>query len=230
MNIVLYLSFLVTGIMSVQAPAISNPAPIALLFLVIMLYPLILDLHQQPNKKALLAIPLIGIFGLLFELFAIQTGWPYGEFQYSELLGGKIKDLVPWTVFLAWPPIIILSALYANQRSRASIMGKFLIALALVIAFDAVLDPAAVAIDFWSWENHGAYYGIPLSNYLGWLISGSVGLILAFWLLSNITLSKRSLLSATMILGFWTGICIATGLIIPALIAVFLMLIFYLAV
>ena len=50
-------------------------------------------------------------------------------------------------------------------------------AIAAVVAIDLVLDPAAVAIGFWAFES-GAYYGVPLSNYVGWIISGSVAVVL----------------------------------------------------
>ena len=40
---------------------------------------------------------------------------------------------------------------------------------------DGVLDPGAVSQNFWTYRNDGAYYGVPLSNYCGWLLSGIIG-------------------------------------------------------
>ena len=37
-------------------------------------------------------------------------------------------------------------------------------------AWDLFLDPQMVGWGFWAWETPGLYFGIPLSNYLGWII------------------------------------------------------------
>jgi putative membrane protein len=42
-------------------------------------------------------------------------------------------------------------------------------AVLLGVALDLVLDPVAVRIEgYWLWGVHGPYYGIPLSNFVGW--------------------------------------------------------------
>jgi Predicted membrane protein len=40
-----------------------------------------------------------------------------------------------------------------------------------------VLDPAAVSLGIWSYSK-GFYYGVPWSNFAGWILSGSVALML----------------------------------------------------
>jgi hypothetical protein len=37
-------------------------------------------------------------------------------------------------------------------------------------AWDLFLDPQMVAWNFWHWEIPGQYFGIPWSNYLGWVL------------------------------------------------------------
>ncbi|MBP7061989.1 carotenoid biosynthesis protein [Patescibacteria group bacterium] len=32
---------------------------------------------------------------------------PYGCFEYGNVLGSKILETVPWTVFVGWTPLII---------------------------------------------------------------------------------------------------------------------------
>jgi lycopene beta-cyclase len=42
-------------------------------------------------------------------------------------------------------------------------------------AWDLFLDPQMVGWGFWVWEGTGAYFGIPLVNFLGWfLVSGLI--------------------------------------------------------
>jgi lycopene beta-cyclase len=45
---------------------------------------------------------------------------------------------------------------------------------AAITAWDLFLDPQMVNWGFWEWELDGAYFGIPLSNYAGWLLTGAV--------------------------------------------------------
>jgi putative membrane protein len=49
-------------------------------------------------------------------------------------------------------------------------------ALAFVLLIDLVLDPAAVALGFWAYPD-GLYHGVPASNYVGWLLSGTIGVV-----------------------------------------------------
>jgi putative membrane protein len=222
MNIVLYLLFLTIGSLAVIAPQPDNTGFLSAFFLIFMTLPLWLDLFSFDKKRAALVILGLGLFGLTFEHMAITTGWPYGNFTYSSAIGGKIGGEVPWTVGIAWPPIIILSTLFANTFTQKTTFYKLLLALFAVIIFDAILDPAAVAINYWSWENSGIYYGIPLTNYLGWLISGAIGVVFAHLALRDHRLTNQALNSGFMMLGFWTGVCISTSLYFPALLAALL--------
>jgi len=42
---------------------------------------------------------------------------------------------------------------------------------------DLVLDPGAVALGFWSYAAGGVYYGVPVQNYLGWILSATVTVV-----------------------------------------------------
>ena len=48
----------------------------------------------------------------------------------------------------------------------------------VMTAWDLVMDPMMVAGDHWVWEEPGAYFGIPIQNYLGWFVTTFV----TFWL------------------------------------------------
>jgi putative membrane protein len=43
------------------------------------------------------------------------------------------------------------------------------------------LDPGAVALGFWEYYPPGAFYGVPLSNYVGWVLSATVAVVLLDW-------------------------------------------------
>lgn len=48
----------------------------------------------------------------------------------------------------------------------------------IVTSFDVVLDPGAVLLGFWHYKEGGWFYGVPISNFAGWLVSGLIGTIL----------------------------------------------------
>lgn len=48
------------------------------------------------------------------------------------------------------------------------------LASALVTLWDVVADPLAIAEGGWIWEKEGRFYGVPLSNFAGWLITGAL--------------------------------------------------------
>lgn len=168
----------------------------------------------------------LGVYALLIETSAIYTGFPYGHFAYSDLLGGKIFGLTPWTVFLAWTPLVI--AAYAIARSFA---GNFIARIAIVAVvgtmFDLVLDPGAVRLGFWQYAGDGGFYGVPLSNFLGWLVSSSIAaaLIEVFLLRVRPILKTPVQLvsSGFLILYFWTAIAGFGGMFWPTVIGITLL-------
>lgn len=42
------------------------------------------------------------------------------------------------------------------------------------------LDPAAVALGFWTYGG-GSYYGVPLSNFVGWIVSATITVSVFDW-------------------------------------------------
>jgi putative membrane protein len=49
------------------------------------------------------------------------------------------------------------------------IVGMGIVAGLMMAALDLIVDPVMVALGAWSWSGGGAYYGIPLWNYEGWI-------------------------------------------------------------
>ncbi len=165
----------------------------------------------------------LGVLALVIETCAIITGFPYGHFGYSELLGYKLFGYVPWTVFFAWTPLVIAAyAIAARLFDYVSV--RILSTAVLLVVFDLVLDPGAVKLGFWRYDGGGEFYGVPLTNFVGWLISGGVAAVV----LEIFVRVKRPLLpaptqlisSAFFIIFFWTAIAFFSSLIAPTLIGV----------
>jgi putative membrane protein len=124
------------------------------------------------RRRGLLLIAALGIYALLFETIAIKTGLPYGSFGYSGLLGPKLFNAVPATVLIAWTPLVL--GILALLQTIKPLWKQALLATLGLVVIDLVLDPGAVHIGFWSWVTPGIYYGVPLVNFIGWIISSGI--------------------------------------------------------
>jgi putative membrane protein len=177
-------------------------------------------------------IGLLGLYALLIETSAINTGFPYGDFIYHDLLGSKLFDATPWTVAFAYPPILLLAYWMASRHITARQKISIAVLTALIATLiDAVLDPAAVRLGFWEWYNPGRYYGVPLVNFAGWLLTSFVGGLLLAWLLplkSEASDSTRGLsYSGLAIVWFWTWINLWLGQWIPLAIGILVLAMIY---
>lgn len=119
-------------------------------------------------RRGTLLLVGLGAYAVVFESVAIATGVPYGRFGYSGVLGPPLLGLAPPSVLLAWTPLI-LGSLAVTRRAWAAVV--------LLVVLDLVLDPAAVRLGFWSWEDPGRYYGVPLVNFAGWVVSGGLAVL-----------------------------------------------------
>ena len=131
------------------------------------------------NALALLAICLVTTFTM--ENIGAATGFPFGHYHFevgSNLIHiGAIPIIVgPLWFGMGYISWIVAGTLLGGTSRRLS--GKVqLIALPVVAAFvmtqwDVVMDPPEATISkAWIWHDGGAHFGVPISNYLGWLLT-----------------------------------------------------------
>ena len=128
---------------------------------------------------------LVSAFGvaLLFESLGVATGYVYGPYHYTDSLGPKFLELVPYLVPLAWfmmmyPSLVVADRLLPQQpawksaflrRSAAAALGGV-----IMTAWDLALDPLMVASNHWVWDVKGVYFGVPLQNYWGWWLTAFI--------------------------------------------------------
>ncbi|MDH3527999.1 MAG: isopentenyl-diphosphate Delta-isomerase [Acidobacteriota bacterium] len=162
---------------------------------------------------------LLGVYALTIETTAVVTGFPYGHFYYSDELGFKIYGIVPWAVFFAWTPLLLAAYVCARTIFRSAALRVAAIAV-LVTAFDMVLDPGAVKAGFWTFEESGEYYGVPVSNFVGWILSGAVGALileLVFKIIRPLLPVPVQLMqSGFLTIFYWTFVAVFAGMFLPA--------------
>ena len=147
----------------------------------VMRLPLVAGLLPLLDRKAVGALSVLTLYAYGIEYVGTETGVPYGEFAYEVPLGPMLFDTIPLGLPVFFLPLVLnsylLCLLLLGQRA-SSVFVRLPVVIATVLAVDLVLDPAAVALGFWSYSGGGVYYGVPLSNYAGWVLSATVATVL----------------------------------------------------
>lgn len=116
----------------------------------------------------------VALWAWALEAVGVATGIPFGAYHYTDRLQPQIAN-VPLLIPAAWlmmlPPAWAVAHAVVGERHRAA--GVVVSALAFT-AWDLFLDPQMAAWGFWQWEQAGGYFGIPWSNFVGWMF-GAVG-------------------------------------------------------
>ncbi|QSW99816.1 bisanhydrobacterioruberin hydratase [Haloterrigena alkaliphila] len=164
----------------VPVPLAFNPLLI-LFGTLVMRSPLVVGLLPRIDRRALAALGLLTAYTYAVEFVGVRTDWPYGAFAYGIELGPMLFGEIPLALPLFFVPLVLnayLLTLLAFEERTATALVRIPAAVAAVVAVDLVLDPGAVAIGFWEYLPPGDYYGVPASNYAGWLLSGTVAVVL----------------------------------------------------
>ncbi|MER7277391.1 carotenoid biosynthesis protein [Dactylosporangium sp. NPDC000244] len=110
--------------------------------------------------------------GFLVEAIGRSTGYPFGDYDYTGALGPRLLGVplvipLAWT-WMAWPAWVAAGRLTARTGARIAVAGVGL------AAWDLFLDPQMVRQRYWLWHTDSpalpGVAGIPLTNYLGWLV------------------------------------------------------------
>jgi len=115
----------------------------------------------------------------ILENSSILTGFPFGTYYYTDSLGPKIA-LVPFFIslsyisfgYLAWVFSTILVGEVRRNSTILTTVAVSLVASFVMVDWDLSLDPLASTINHaWIWTQGGAYFGVPISNFLGWFFT-----------------------------------------------------------
>jgi len=173
-------------------------------------------------RKGVITVLLLSIFALCIETIALKTGFPYGEFAYKESLDTSVTGGIPWPVLFAWPPLVIGAAAIAN-RIATTLWRRILIVVILLVTYDTIFDPLAVKVGFWAFKENGFYYGVPLSNFLGWIFTSFLSAVLFYVINTSSKLSIKSSFTYIFHIALWTLGAFYFQLYIPLFISLFLL-------
>jgi len=156
---------------------VSIPIPVVLLITV--LFALIHGAVRYGWSGIVTFIVISLVVSNILENTSILTGFPFGHYHYTDLLGPKLF-LVPLLIgpayvatgYLAW---VLANVLVGDVRRGASAFTTFAVPFVgafLMAMWDLSFDPGFSTVrHFWIWEQGGGYFGVPLTNYLGWFFT-----------------------------------------------------------
>jgi uncharacterized membrane protein len=178
--------------------------PYVFLFLAVYL---VAASHHIGWKRAVLFVPLGYCLAWLSEFSSIHWGFPYGDYYYipstlnEELwvFGVPFMDSLSYVflsycsysaaIFISSPVtfaggnIFLLETHDIRRSWRTLLLGS-----SLFVLLDIIIDPVALQGHRWflgqiyGYRQVGTYFGIPLSNFAGWLFVGVVMVGALQWL------------------------------------------------
>jgi uncharacterized membrane protein len=163
--------------------------PIALLTLLSLGFCLTHAAQMFGRRWAVLAFVLGALLTWAVEELGVRTGFPFGAYHYSDLLGPKLGH-VPVLIPIAWfmmlyPSWIIARVLVIGPHgleraeSRATRLQVALVAALIMTGWDVVIDPGMSEAGYWTWHHPGPYFGVPLTNFGGWVLASA--LVFLIW-------------------------------------------------
>lgn len=135
------------------------------------------------TRKTLIFFVVATTIPLSMELLGTSTGFPFGPYSYTSFLGYKVAGLVPYSIPLSWfymgfTSFILANVILAGLGKRHRTAWSLALGVYFLTAWDLSLDPAMASqrlpLHFWVWYQHGPYFGMPVSNLVGWSLTGLI--------------------------------------------------------
>lgn len=113
-----------------------------------------------------------------FESLSIATGFPFGNYYYTERLGPKLGT-VPLLImpayfavcYLSWNLAHIVLDKYDQKADNLQRFAVPVLASFIMVMWDMSMDPARSTLhQAWIWEDGGGYFGVPFINFTGWFL------------------------------------------------------------
>jgi uncharacterized membrane protein len=151
-------------------------------------------------KDALALFSICVVVTFIVENIGAARGFPFGHYHFE--VGSELPHvgLIPVIVGPLWFGMGYFSWIVAGTLLGSAMVQSRkmkLVALPIVAAFvmaqwDVVMDPPESTISkAWIWHDGGAHFGVPLSNYFGWLLTSWL-----FYQAFALYLDRRRVISA----------------------------------
>jgi putative membrane protein len=158
------------------------PDELTLLTSILALFSLTHAWYSIGGRLTLVFFGLSAVISWAYEQVGVATGLIFGAYHYTDYLGPKLGN-VPYLIPLAWFMMIYPSYVIANlvlgghatgtRPGVSRLVHLAAVSAAVMTAWDLVVDPilSGPSARAWIWENGGPYFGIPIQNFFGWLLT-----------------------------------------------------------
>jgi uncharacterized membrane protein len=175
----LILLYAAARVLQVFPGRIPMLAVVALHVLPVAVFALVHGAMAYRLRGILAFIALCLVIGNIFENVGVLTGFPFGHYYFTGLMGPKLFA-VPILLGLAYVGMSYLSWTLARvilgddsrPLPRPHVVTLPLLASFFMVAWDFSQDPVwATILRAWVWRQGGAYFGVPASNFVGWYLT-----------------------------------------------------------
>jgi putative membrane protein len=197
----LLLLFYFFGMIGISVDAYQN------LFLPLTPFNLILTLfvfykvNQDFSAKFYILSILIFLIGFSVEAIGVASGVLFGSYAYGTSFGFKILE-TPIVIGVNWL-FLALSSYGVIQFFTKKTFWLVILPPLLMTSLDVLVEPVAMKLGFWSWENDI----IPLQNYVMWYLTSFIIHILICFFGPNIN-PKISFTIIGVQISFFGTLCI----------------------
>jgi putative membrane protein len=167
---------------------------------------LLLLFHQEFSIRFILISIIIFLTGFWVEVAGVHTGLIFGKYWYGQTLGTQVFN-VPLVIGANWLLLIYCSSIVTQliitrlknvlpiNTILSSTFFKAFLSASLMVLLDFLIEPVAIRLDFWHWQNEQ----IPFQNFQAWFL---IAFILAFIFFKGKFLKTNPLASLLFLLQF----------------------------
>lgn len=149
-------------------------------------------LEKLGKQETIMFFSITLSLSFISEYLGVTHGLIFGKYAYHDYTN-MILGLVPWQTPLSWSVIIYICYQMTNlflkgfggEKFKLTNSFFFLTLLSsidglIAVNIDMILDPVCTNIPnpSWTWENTGPYFGIPITNFIGWFVVTFVATII----------------------------------------------------
>lgn len=116
--------------------------------------------------------------GWTFESLSVLTGFPFGRYHYTDVMAPFIGHVPVFVLpaylvmgYAAWSLATLMLDGRTVEPAPQSAWRTPLLAAFLMVLWDLSMDPLRATVEGrWVWIDGGAYFGVPVTNYVGWFL------------------------------------------------------------
>jgi uncharacterized membrane protein len=192
--------------LSAFAGAVPMRTVIALHVLLPIAFALIHGAMLYRARGILVFFALCLVTGNIFENVGIRSGFPFGHYYFTERMGPKLFG-VPILLgfaylgmgYLSWTLARLILGCVRGPLAGSRVVTLPLVAAFIMVAWDFSQEPVwSTILHLWIWQRGGAYFGVPVSNFLGWYLT-----VYVFYQLFAFYLRDSSSKSEPLPAGYW---------------------------